>query len=156
MQTYTFPAGVAGSHTFQTPSEKPQCVVTEDQCGAVRRARSPRPATGSGYTVTATSATSATIAFTTPGSTATVNITNRYNDPNPANVLRVTKATTGTVPAGATYTVRVACGATDDVSPAAGQQTSIDLTFGAAGGTQEVFVRRSSGTPLTSRSVTAP
>ena len=75
-----------------------------------------------------------------------MDITNRYPDPNPANVLRVTKATTGTVPAGATYTVRVACGSTDDVSPAAGQQTSIDLTFGAAGGTQEVFVR-SAGTP---------
>ena len=144
-QTFTYPAGVAGSHAFTTPAEKPQCTVNETAVGG---ATSTSTAVTSGpVTVLSQGAgTSASFVFTTAGSSATVDITNRYPDPNPANVLRVTKATTGTVPAGATYTVRVACGSTDDVSPAAGQQTSIDLTFGAAGGTQEVFVR-SAGTP---------
>lgn len=143
--TYTYPAGTGGPHTFNTAAAYRNCAVSEGALAA--------PAPTVTYTAQAAVCAGAAFAdraevhFPVGGSTTcTVDITNRYTDSNPANVLRVTKTTSGTVPAGATYTVRVACGATDDVSPAAGQQTSIDLTFGATGGTQEVLVR-TTGTP---------
>lgn len=151
--TYTYPAGTGGPHTFLTASAYRNCAVAETAITTPTPLPTVTYAAQAGACGGVPFANRAEVHFPAAGNTTcTVDITNRYPDTNLSNVLRVTKATTGTVPSGAQFTVRVACGTTDVVSinpGAAGTLSSIDLTFGAAGGTQEVFVRRSSGTPLT-------
>ncbi len=148
LQTLTF-APTGGTQSVEFPPAATNCILFESQA----RGANVAPNTA---VVQATSATAAIVlpagldatlgtAITfDPGGAQSANavIVNSYAPVNP-NIVRVTKAPTGTVPPGAFYQVNVTCG-----------PDTVSLAFATAGGTQDALFPGSNCAPTVSETPT--
>ena len=148
LQTLTFPQ-TGGTQSVEFPPAATNCILFESQA----RGANVAPNTAVVQVTSATAAivlpvgldaTAASSITFDPGGSQSANavIVNSYAPVNP-NIVRVTKAPTGTVPPGAFYQVNVTCGA-----------DTVSLAFPTAGGTQDALFPGSNCAPTVSESQT--